>query len=117
MKITRLMTSTMVVLLNEGTASASEILAGAINDLDRAKIIGKKTYGKGVVQNVIGLPEGDGLKLTTSEYFTPSGDSINKLGIKPDIEVDIPEDAKGIGVDYLKTDSQLQKALEVLKEK
>lgn len=107
----------MVVLVNEGSASASEILAGAISDLDRAKIVGKKTYGKGVVQNVIALPEGDGLKLTTSEYFTPSGDSINKLGIEPDVEVDLPENIKGIGIDYQETDTQLQKALEILKEK
>lgn len=107
----------MVVLVNEGSASASEILAGAIRDLDRAKIIGKKTYGKGVVQNVIALPEGDGLKLTTSEYFTPSGKSINKKGIEPDIEVDLPENVKGIGIDYKDTDTQLQKAIEVLKEK
>ncbi|NMW85929.1 S41 family peptidase [Peptoniphilus sp. AGMB00490] len=106
----------MVVLVNEGSASASEILAGAIRDLDRAKIIGKKTYGKGVVQNVIALPEGDGLKLTTSEYFTPSGKSINKKGIKPDIEVDLPENIKGIGIDYKDTDTQLQKAIEVLEE-
>ncbi|MCI5643688.1 MAG: S41 family peptidase [Peptoniphilus sp.] len=107
----------MVVLVNEGSASASEILAGAIRDLDRAKIIGKKTYGKGVVQNVIALPEGDGLKLTTSEYFTPSGKSINKKGIEPDIEVDLPENVKGIGIDYKDTDTQLQKAIEVLKGK
>lgn len=107
----------MVVLVNEGSASASEILAGAISDLDRAKIVGKKTYGKGVVQNVIALPEGDGLKLTTSEYFTPSGDSINKLGVEPDVEVDLPENIKGIGIDYQETDTQLQKALEILKEK
>ncbi|MDY3902010.1 S41 family peptidase [Peptoniphilus sp.] len=107
----------MVVLVNEGSASASEILAGAIKDLDRAKIIGKKTYGKGVVQNVIALPEGDGLKLTTSEYFTPSGKSINKKGIEPDIEVDLPENVKGIGIDYKDTDTQLQKAIEVLKGK
>ncbi|MDD7352062.1 MAG: S41 family peptidase [Peptoniphilaceae bacterium] len=107
----------MVVLVNEGSASVSEILAGAIRDLDRAKIIGKKTYGKGVVQNVIALPEGDGLKLTTSEYFTPSGKSINKKGIEPDIEVDLPENVKGIGIDYKDTDTQLQKAIEVLKGK
>lgn len=106
----------MVVLVNEGSASASEILAGAISDLDRAKIVGKKTYGKGVVQNVIALPEGDGLKLTTSEYFTPSGDSINKLGVEPDVGVDLPENIKGIGIDYQETDTQLQKALEILKE-
>nr|WP_311565925.1 S41 family peptidase [Peptoniphilus grossensis] len=107
----------MVVLVNEGSASASEILAGAIRDLDRAKIIGKKTYGKGVVQNVMSLPGGDGLKLTTSEYFTPSGKSINKKGIVPDIEVDLPDDVEGIGIDYKDTDTQLQKAIEVINEK
>lgn len=107
----------MVVLVNEGSASASEILAGAIRDLDRAKIIGKTTYGKGVVQNVMSLPGGDGLKLTTSEYFTPSGKSINKKGIVPDIEVDLPDDVEGIGIDYKDTDTQLQKAIEVINEK
>ena len=107
----------MVVLVNEGSASASEILSGAIRDLDRAKIIGKTTYGKGVVQNVISLPEGDGLKLTTSEYFTPKGKSINKIGIKPDIEVELPENIKGIGIDYMDTDTQLKKAIEIIKEK
>lgn len=103
----------MVVLVNEGSASASEILAGAISDLHRAKIVGKTTYGKGVVQNVIGLPDGDGLKLTISEYFTPSGKSINKKGVKPDVEVELPEDIKGIGVDYKDTDTQLKKAIEI----
>ena len=107
----------MVVLVNEGSASASEILSGAIRDLDRAKIIGKTTYGKGVVQNVISLPEGDGLKLTTSEYFTPKGKSINKIGIKPDIEIELPENIKGIGIDYMDTDSQLKEAIEIIKEK
>ena len=107
----------IVVLVNEGSASASEILAGAIRDLDRAKIIGKTSYGKGVVQNVMSLPGGDGLKLTTSEYFTPSGKSINKKGIVPDIEVDLPDDVEGIGIDYKDTDTQLQKAIEVINEK
>lgn len=107
----------MVVLVNEGSASASEILAGAIRDLDRAKIIGKTSYGKGVVQNVMSLPGGDGLKLTTSEYFTPSGKSIKKKGIVPDIEVDLPDDVEGIGIDYKDTDTQLQKAIEVINEK
>jgi len=105
----------MVVLVNEGSASASEILSGAIKDLNRAKIIGQKTYGKGVVQNVIKFPKGDGLKLTTSEYFTPSGDSINKVGVEPDIEVKLNENAKGIGIEHKEEDNQLQKALEVLK--
>ncbi|MDU5594590.1 S41 family peptidase, partial [Peptoniphilus rhinitidis] len=106
----------MVVLVNEGSASASEILAGAISDLHRAKIVGKTTYGKGVVQNVIGLPDGDGLKLTISEYFTPSGKSINKKGVKPDVEVELPEDIKGIGVDYKDTDTQLKKAIEMIEK-
>ncbi|WP_010244439.1 S41 family peptidase [Peptoniphilus rhinitidis] len=106
----------MVVLVNEGSASASEILAGAISDLHRAKIVGKTTYGKGVVQNVIGLPDGDGLKLTISEYYTPSGKSINKKGVKPDVEVELPEDIKGIGVDYKDTDTQLKKAIEMIEK-
>ena len=63
------------------------------------------------------LPGGDGLKLTTSEYFTPSGKSINKKGIVPDIEVDLPDDVEGIGIDYKDTDTQLQKAIEVINEK
>lgn len=106
----------MAVLVNEGSASASEILAGAIKDLNRAKIIGQKTFGKGVVQNVVKFPKGDGLKLTTSEYFTPSGDSINKVGIEPDIKVELNKAAKGIGIEHQKEDNQLQKALEILKK-
>lgn len=106
----------MVVLVNEGSASASEILAGAIKDLKRAPLVGQKTFGKGIVQTVSKFPGGDGIKLTTAEYFTPSGKSIHKIGIEPDYKVDLPEDIKGIGIDYKDTDTQLQKAIELLKE-
>ena len=106
----------LTVLVNEGSASASEILAGAVRDYKAGTIIGKKTFGKGIVQTARMFPGGDGIKLTTSQYFTPNGENIHKKGIKPDIEVDLPEDVKGIGLDYLKEDKQLQKAIEVLKK-
>ncbi len=77
----------MVVLINEGSASGSEILAGALKDNKRAIILGAKSFGKGSVQSVIPLPDGSGLRLTTSKYFTPSGKSIHGIGIVPDIEV------------------------------
>ena len=77
----------MVVLINEGSASGSEILAGAVKDNKRAIIVGAKSFGKGSVQSVIPLPDGSGLRLTTSKYFTPSGTSIHGIGIEPDIAV------------------------------
>ncbi len=77
----------MVVLINEGSASGSEIVAGALKDNKRAVILGTKSFGKGSVQSVIPLPDGSGLRLTTSKYFTPSGTSIHGKGIEPDIVV------------------------------
>jgi carboxyl-terminal processing protease len=105
----------LAVLINEGSASASEIVAGAVRDYKAGTIIGKKSFGKGIVQTAKQFPTGDGIKLTTSEYFTPNGENIHKKGIKPDIEVDLPEDIQGIGYEFLDTDLQLQKAIEVLK--
>jgi len=78
----------IVVLVNEGSASASEIVAGALQDHGRAQIIGTNTFGKGLVQTVMPLSKGRAIKLTTSRYFTPSGDSIHKRGITPDVFVE-----------------------------
>ncbi|MFA6379329.1 MAG: S41 family peptidase, partial [Candidatus Omnitrophota bacterium] len=80
----------MAVLINEGSASGSEILAGALKDNKRAITIGTKSFGKGSVQSVIPLPDGAGLKLTTSKYYTPSDISIHGIGIQPDITVEAP---------------------------
>lgn len=107
----------LVLLINEGSASASEIMAGAMRDKERATLIGTKTFGKGIVQRIKQLPDGSGFKLTVSEYFTPNGTSIHDVGIEPDIVVDLPEDIEEIGVENLKEDTQLQKALEVIKDK
>lgn len=77
----------MIVLVNEGTASASEIVAGALQDHERALVLGKKTFGKGSVQTLISLPDGSGLKLTVARYFTPKDRSIQAKGIEPDVTV------------------------------
>ena len=105
----------IVVLVNENTASASEILAGALKDLNYAKLVGVKTYGKGVIQSVMTLPDGSGLKLTTAEYATPNGSKIHKKGIEPDEEVKLPETVKNVMQVKEEEDTQLKKAVELLK--
>ena len=105
----------LVLLINEGSASASEIMAGAMKDTKRAVLIGTKTFGKGIVQMVQPFGnDGEGIKMTVSEYFTPAGINIHGIGIEPDIEVKLPEDAEGYGYEYYETDTQLKKAVEVL---
>jgi len=108
----------LVLLVNGGSASASEIMSGALKDTKRATLIGTKTFGKGIVQRVQKFgSDGEGIKMTISEYFTPNGVNIHGIGIEPDIEIELPEDAVGYGSEYLDTDVQLQKAVEVIKEK
>ncbi|MFR8860622.1 MAG: S41 family peptidase [Coprococcus eutactus] len=106
----------MVVLTNEYSASASEILTSALKEFKVATVVGTNTYGKGIVQSVIPLGDGTAIKLTTQKYFTHDGNDIHKKGVAPDIEVELPDDYtykdfKG------KNDSQYQKGIEVLKEK
>ena len=84
-----LTTRPVVVLIDEGSASASEILSGAIKDNNRGILVGNKTFGKGLVQSVRSLSDGSGLTVTVAKYLTPSGKDINKNGIKPDIRVDL----------------------------
>ncbi len=84
----------LIVMVNEGSASASEIVAGALQDHKRAIIVGTRTFGKGSVQTIIPLPDGNGLKLTTAKYYTPSGQSIQEQGIKPNVEVKYREPVK-----------------------
>jgi carboxyl-terminal processing protease len=104
----------MVVLVNRGSASASEIVAGALQDNDRATIVGTETFGKGLVQTVVPLSKGRAIKLTTSRYYTPSGESIQDVGIAPDVYV---EDTPGFpdlslsGVLDREADQQLAEAI------
>lgn len=100
----------MVVLVNGGSASASEILAGAVKDYGIGTLLGTTTYGKGIVQRLIALDDGSAIKLTVSHYYTPLGNDIHKVGVVPDIELEFDADA------YAKdaTDNQLERALEML---
>ena len=104
-----------IILTNENTASASEILAGALKDLGKAKIVGTKTYGKGVIQEILTLKDGSGIKITTEEYQTPNHNKINKVGIEPDEMVELPETVTNILNVPENQDTQLQKAIELLK--
>ena len=103
-----------VILVNGGSASASEILAGAVKDTKAGKIIGTKTFGKGIIQILKPLPDGDAFKLTVSGYFTPNGTSIHGVGIEPDILVEPAEGYDEIEEPTDKDDLQLQKAIEEL---
>lgn len=108
----------LVILVDGFSASASEIVAGAIQDRAAGILVGSKTFGKGSVQNLITLSDGAGLKLTTAKYLTPNGRSINGTGITPDVVVDIPKTDKthGMPLDDL-ANPQLRQAIEVIKSK
>lgn len=102
----------VVVLVNKYSASASEILSGAIKDYGIGTLVGTTTYGKGIVQRIFDLKDGTAIKLTVSNYYTPNGNDIHGVGIDPDVEIEFDADAYAED----KTDNQLDKAVEVLKE-
>ena len=106
----------VVLLVNDGTASASEIVAGALQDHKRALVVGTRTFGKGSVQTLFGLDDGAGLKLTIARYFTPSGRSIQDVGIEPDVPVRPAEDVPaGIhGAERVKLDPQVAAAVDAI---
>ncbi len=106
----------MVVLINAGSASASEIVAGALKDHHRAIICGERSFGKGSVQNIIPLADGTGLKLTVALYYTPSGVSIQAEGVSPDIEVSFVEPVKKEREPFLLREADLNRHLENSKE-
>jgi carboxyl-terminal processing protease len=105
----------IAVLVNEGSASAAEIVAGALRDNGRAKLLGQKTFGKGSVQTVLPLEDGQALKLTTSRYYTPSGVSIHERGIEPDIALPEPDETALAAADAGERDPEILAAVEWLK--
>lgn len=104
----------LAVLMNGNSASASEILAGAIRDHEYGTLIGTKTYGKGVVQSIFPLEDGDAIKLTTAKYFTPNGENIHGTGIEPDIELEFEYQGDAEKAYDEMQDNQILKAIEVL---
>jgi carboxyl-terminal processing protease len=101
--------------VDQGSASASEIVTGALKDHNAATIVGTKTFGKGIVQVVKPFLENTGFKLTTSQYFTPNGINIHGIGIEPDVLVEMNESYYELETPTKEDDNQLQKAIEVLK--
>ena len=101
----------LAVLVNQYSASASEIFSGAVQDYGVGEIVGMTTYGKGVVQDILNLGDGTSMKITTAEYFLPSGRSINEKGVTPDVEVEYVYDEEN--PEY---DNQLEKAIETVKK-
>ena len=107
----RLVNYPMVVLINEGSASASEILAASLRDNRGVKLIGDTSFGKGSVQELQNLSDGSSLKITVANWLTPNRSQISKIGLEPDVKVEMTEE------DYNnKKDPQLEKALEIIKE-
>lgn len=106
----------LVVLVDGGTASASEIFSGAVRDYKVGTLVGEKTFGKGIVQNMFETGDNTQLKVTIAKYYTPNGEYIHHKGINPDIQIKYPDDLKNKAYDR-NVDPQFQKALEVIKSK
>ena len=106
----------LAVLVNGGSASASEIFAGAVKDYGIGTIVGTTTYGKGVVQTIQPLSDGSAVKITIAKYFTPKGNDINKKGIAPDVEAELSEDSKDWTELTHEEDTQLQSALKEIRQ-
>ncbi|WP_273322313.1 S41 family peptidase [Vallitalea guaymasensis] len=110
-------TKPLVVLANENSASASEILTGAIKDSGIGTVVGTTTFGKGLVQRIFPLEDGSAVKVTISKYYTPSGNYIHGKGIEPDVKIELPEELKKELVIKREEDTQFAKAVEVMKDK
>ena len=104
----------MVVLINGNSASASEIFAGAMQDTDKAELVGTTSFGKGIVQSVIPLSDGTAIKLTIAKYFTPAGNDIHEVGIEPDYEVELPNGMQSAVNVKSEEDTQLKEAIKIL---
>lgn len=107
----------MVVLVNGGSASASEILAGAIKDYGKGTLLGTTTFGKGIVQRIFSYRDGSGAKLTVSHYYTPNGNDIHKKGVEPDEVLEFDPDLYYVENEEDRVDNQLDRAIEIIKEK
>jgi len=107
----------LAILMNENSASSSEILAGALKDRANATIVGVQSYGKGIVQTVVGLDGGAGMQMTIAQYYTPNGNAVHKVGITPDVEIHLPDGDVGMYEFGDLADVQLAKALEIMQQK
>ena len=105
----------LIILINKGSASGSEIVAGAVQDYERGKLIGTTTFGKGVVQSVVPLKDGSAVSLTTARYYTPDGNYIHEKGVKPDIKVELDLEAAQAAEEEDNRDNQLDRAIEEMK--
>lgn len=107
----------LVILLNENSASASEVLSGALKDRADATIVGVQSYGKGIVQSLIPVGEAEGMQITVAQYFTPNGNAVHTIGLTPDVECELPDGDNGMYEFGDLADPQLARALEVMQEK
>ena len=104
----------VVLLVNENSASASEIMTGCLKDYGIATIVGETTYGKGIVQNIMPLPDGSAVKMTVSKYYTPNGSNIHEVGITPDVTVEMSDEEWAAAQDDPAKDTQLHEAYQIL---